>query len=240
MKTKPQTGFPLHDYYSKIVGRYDLVNRLFTFGQDYKWRKVAADMVLSHRPGNVIDICCGTGDLSVLICRRSDHPVKLTGFDFNARMLNEARKKASILSIEDIEFIEGNVAEMPFDPGTFHAASIAFGLRNLIFDNPDSQMHIDEIRRILTPGGILVVLESASPSSPLINFFYRLYLKYILTPLGGIISGNWKAYQYLAKSSANFFNTAQLESFLEKNGFIVLSIRSFFMGTVNLIEAKKA
>jgi len=236
----PPGAYPLHDYYSKIVGRYDIVNRLFTFGNDRKWRRKAARMVLKQNPSDVIDLCCGTGDLTMEILELSNRSIKMTGFDFNAQMLREARTKAEKKSLTGIEFVVGDVASMPFVQGTFDAASVAFGLRNLIFSNPNSEKHINEIKRIIKPGGSLIILESTSPSNRIVNFFFRIYLNLFLVPLGGIISGNWKAYKYLAGSSSKFFNSARLLAYLEENGFIPLSVSSFFMGAVTLATVKKA
>jgi len=239
MKPSKTTGYPLHDYYSRIFRKYDLVNRLFTFGKDRRWRRITATKCLEFDPETVIDLCCGTGDLSIMIRELSLGKLSITGFDFNAKMLDVARKKAEKKQIHSIEFVQGDVASMPFDNETFDCMTIGFGFRNLSFNNTHIAQHMHEICRILKPGGNVLILESSVPANFMIRFFYRIYLKIFLVPLGGLISGSWKAYSYLAGSSANFYSISELKELMGEYGFTILSVQPFFLGSVNLIIARK-
>ena len=89
-----QSGYPLQEYYSRIYKTYDLVNRLFTFGQDKKWRRQTIEACLKDNPEKILDLCCGTGDLALGIARAARKPMSITGFDLNARMLEVAKNKA--------------------------------------------------------------------------------------------------------------------------------------------------
>ncbi len=239
MKPSKPTEHPLHDYYSRIFRKYDLVNRLFTFGQDMRWRRITAIKCLEFEPDTVIDLCCGTGDLAIMISKLSPTPVSITGFDFTTKMLDVAKKKAEKKQIRTIEFVQGDVALMPFDNETFDCMTIGFGFRNLSFDNTHIAQHMHEIYRILKPGGNLLILESSVPANPIIRFFHRIYLKIFLVPLGGLISGSWRAYSYLAGSSANFYSISELKKLMGEYGFTVLSVRPFFLGSANLIIVRK-
>ncbi|MFC2090159.1 ubiquinone/menaquinone biosynthesis methyltransferase [Bacteroidota bacterium] len=230
--------YPLKKYYQEIYERYDLVNRIFTFGQDRNWRKKAVSACLENNPHTVLDICTGTGDLILAIARKAGKEILLKGYDFSAEMLSKAHEKAATQKL-DIEFIEGDVAAMPFGENTFDSAGITFGIRNLVYENSNASLHLGEIFRVLKPGGRLVILESSKPDSVLWRFLNNLYLRFILPYLGGIISGNLKAYKYLAKSSKNYYSRSEMAAILEDAGLTVIRSRALFLGSVMLMIAEK-
>ena len=238
--------YPLNTFYGDIYGSYDKVNRIFTFGRDRAWRKKAADELLKRAPSRVLDLCTGTGDFAFELARQADPSadlLSLTGFDFSQEMLQEARRKLSGFrsgnSRVDIQFIEGDAREMPFAEGHFDSMGITFGLRNLVYENTHASIHLKEMNRILKKGGELVVLESSKPSNGLWRFFNDLYLRFVLPYLGGLISGNLKAYQYLARSSRNYYTREEMGGILEEAGFRVRRSRSLFMGSVMLLVLEK-
>jgi demethylmenaquinone methyltransferase/2-methoxy-6-polyprenyl-1,4-benzoquinol methylase len=238
-KMKSFNGYPLYEFYSRIYKRYDLINRLFTFGNDQKWRKIASEVCLESKPERVLDLCCGTGDLAFYLYKVSRGTTKVTGCDFNMNMLNVAEQKAKGNKFKDITFIHGDASELPFSNYLFDCITIGFGIRNLIFENPKSLVHLKEINRVLKNNGRLIILESSFPDNKLVKLFYNAYLKFILIPLGGIISGDWKAYRYLAHSSANFFNFGHLKKLLENEGFTFISHRKFLFGASNIVVFEK-
>lgn len=235
--------FPLQQYYSDIYRSYDRVNRIFTFGRDRAWRKKAAAECLAIKPRHILDLCTGTGDFVLELAAMSGPDVLLTGYDFTPAMLEIARGKyAEIRKKKDlapIEFIEGEVGFMPFENDTFDAIGITFGIRNLVYENSNAAGHLSEILRVLRPGGQLFILESSRPDSSIWRFFNSLYLKLILPYLGGIISGNLKAYSYLAKSSKNYYSIREMGAILEKAGFILRKDEAFFLGSVMLVIVEK-
>jgi demethylmenaquinone methyltransferase/2-methoxy-6-polyprenyl-1,4-benzoquinol methylase len=237
MNRKNEQGQKLKTFYSSIYKRYDLVNRLFTLGMDVRWRKKAAAECLKKRPSSIIDLCCGTGDMVLSIHGMLQDEARVVGYDFSESMLEKARIKAVKNHAETIEFIQGDVAKMPFADGEFDCICIAFGFRNLTYDNPSRGKHVSEIARILKQGGSLIILESAVPVNRIINIFYRVYLHFILVPLGGLLSGNWKAYRYLAKSSANYMRQDEIADLLKNYGLVVNFVKPFFFGSASLITA---
>jgi len=241
-----QKDYPLHDFYGDIHSTYDRVNRVFTFGRDRSWRRKAAREVIQGRPARVLDLCTGTGDFVLelaLQAAQASLKTELTGFDFSHEMLKEARQKYQELklgiSMPDIHFEEGDAGEMPFQGGYFDSLGITFGIRNLVYANTSASKHLSEITRVLRPGGQLVVLESCRPGSPLWKVFNDLYLRFILPYLGGLISGNLKAYQYLARSSKNYYSIREMGTILETAGFKMIRNRSLFMGSVMLLVLEK-
>ncbi|MBN2486750.1 MAG: ubiquinone/menaquinone biosynthesis methyltransferase [Bacteroidales bacterium] len=231
--------FELNTFYTRIYKRYDLINRLFTFGLDTKWRNYAAQECFKVQPENVLDLCCGTGDLIISLCQNLKGSEKITGFDFNLKMLEKARLKLQKKGYNNVIFEHGHAAAMPFETGAFDAVTIGFGFRNLTFNNPDAQKHLNELARVIKQGGFLFILESGVPQNRAIQFFYRLYLYMVLIPLGGLISGNVRAYWYLAHSSSKFYSTDKIERMLAEKGFKCTKSGSFFFGACNLLSFQK-
>ncbi len=233
------SGFPLQEYYTRIYRTYDLVNRMFTFGQDRKWRRHTIEVCLKSNPKKILDLCCGTGDLALGTAMASKRPISITGFDLNAGMLEVAKNKAKLLGIQSVDFRQGDAGSIPFANHEFDAITIGFGFRNLIWQNPNQAAHLEEMSRLLKPGARLLILESAVPENAVISFFYRVYLRVVLVPLGGILSGDWKAYRYLAGSSSGFYDFSTLKSMMEPYKLILHSERKYLFGSVNLLIATK-
>ncbi|MCP4310243.1 MAG: ubiquinone/menaquinone biosynthesis methyltransferase [Bacteroidetes bacterium] len=242
---EPKSNFPLHDFYADIHSTYDRVNRIFTFGQDLSWRKKAVEECLKEKPGSLLDVCTGTGDFILEVAgkvSRREGAVSLTGYDFSPDMLKEARRKQELLTGEglaSVSFVEGDVGQMPFADNSFDAMGITFGIRNLVYENTNAMKHLAELYRVLKPGGRFVVLESSKPGNILWRVFNNIYLRLILPYLGGIISGNLKAYRYLAKSSRNYYTISKMGGILEAAGFKIISGKSLFLGSVMLVVVKK-
>ncbi len=235
---KHKKSHPLQTYYSRIYKTYDLVNRLFTFGLDKKWRNYTVSECLSLKPLNILDLCCGTGDLAILLGKNGGPHLHITGFDLNQEMLGVAREKASAENI-NINFIQGDAGAMPFGNGHFDAVTIGFGFRNLTWENPGRDKYIREMSRIMKSGARLYILESARPNNLFIGFFYSIYLKFILVPLGGLLSGDWSAYRYLAGSSAHFYTFDELHQILQNFQLDLHLKRKFLFGSANLLIATK-
>jgi demethylmenaquinone methyltransferase/2-methoxy-6-polyprenyl-1,4-benzoquinol methylase len=234
-----QKGYNLDKFYSKIYKRYDLINKLFTFGLDRKWRRVTIEECLKGNPENVLDVCCGTGDLTTSVAIKSNQKVSVTGFDMNEAMLSAAQDKTKQKCLKNITYIRGNAAEMPFTENSFDRITIGFGFRNLTFENPDKDKHISELFRVLKPGGKILILESGVPENFFMKILYTLHLYGLLIPVGGIISHDFKAYRYLAHSSSKFYTLPELEVLLSDAGFTIFSFRRFMFGASNLIIATK-
>lgn len=244
--TGSQRDFPLRSFYGDIHSTYDRVNRIFTFGRDVNWRKKAARSCLESDPGSILDVCAGTGDFILEVARQAAKrglSPRMTAYDFSPEMLDHARRKASQILGQDVsgsmEFLEGDVGQMPFEDESFDAMGITFGIRNLIYENSNAMTYLSELFRVLKTGGRFTILESSKPRRRIWRMFNNIYLRFILPLLGGLISGNYMAYKYLASSSRNYYTLDQMGDVLEAAGFKVVSSRSLFLGSVMLVIAQK-
>ncbi|RLD65807.1 MAG: SAM-dependent methyltransferase, partial [Bacteroidetes bacterium] len=138
-----------------------------------------------------------------------------------------------------IKFMQGDVGQMPFEDNSFGAMGITFGIRNLVYENSNASKHLAELYRVLKRGGRFVVLESSKPGNMVWRVFNNIYLRMILPYLGGLISGNLKAYRYLAKSSRNYYTISEMSGILESAGFNMVKGESLFLGSVMLVVAEK-
>jgi demethylmenaquinone methyltransferase / 2-methoxy-6-polyprenyl-1,4-benzoquinol methylase len=235
-----KSGFLHDDVYESIPPRYDLINHLFTWGMDIGWRKKAAKECVALHPATVLDICCGTGDLSLSVAKLGGKDVKVTGLDFSQPMLDVALRKAGKAGYS-ISFVTGDIADIPFPDNSFESMCIGFGFRNLTYKNDKAEKYISEILRVLKPGGRFVIVESSqpAPNAHIIKFFHHLFVKYIVSFLGRIISGNSAAYNYLAESAANFYGAEELRDLLLKSGFSQVTFKRLFFGAAAIHVAIK-
>jgi demethylmenaquinone methyltransferase / 2-methoxy-6-polyprenyl-1,4-benzoquinol methylase len=205
--------------FDRIAPVYDVMNRVMTAGLDRRWRRLAAAEVVW--PGDrVLDACCGTGDLAVECERRGG---RVVGLDFSERMLERARKKSGA-----IEWVQGDALALPFEDGSFDAATVGFGVRNLA----DLEGGLRELARVLRPGGKLAVLEITRPRG-LLKPFFRLWFD-VLVPLAGRVLPGGKAYTYLPASVRRFPGPDDLSALLERAGFEDVRYRLLGGGSVAL------
>jgi demethylmenaquinone methyltransferase/2-methoxy-6-polyprenyl-1,4-benzoquinol methylase len=207
---------------------------------DNGWRRQAALACLSDRPGRILDICCGTGDLAITIAQLAPYAPEISGADYSRPMLEIATAKASSFAKgKNIRFIVADVARLPFADNHFDCIGISFAFRNLTYRNPMTQSYLNEVLRVLKPGGKFVIVESSQPESPFIRFLDHLYLGLWVFPVGYLISGNKGAYRYLAESARHFYSAGEMQDFLLKSGFKQAAVKMLFFGAAAVYTAKK-
>jgi demethylmenaquinone methyltransferase/2-methoxy-6-polyprenyl-1,4-benzoquinol methylase len=203
----------VREMFGRIARRYDLLNHLLSVNIDKRWRRIVANRVrekLSANPrARVLDVACGTGDLSLSLFEITGAGV--VGTDFCRPMLAIAAGKTN----GRIRLIEGDALDLPFRDGTFDVATIAFGLRNL--SNVESGLA--ELSRVLKPGGWVAVLEFSRPANVILRPMFNLYFRKLLPMMGGLISGSLSAYTYLPASVQKFPDQSQLSLLMEQAGF---------------------
>jgi demethylmenaquinone methyltransferase/2-methoxy-6-polyprenyl-1,4-benzoquinol methylase len=213
----PASG--VREMFDRIAPVYDAMNRAMTAGLDRRWRDETARAVVS--PGDrVLDSCCGTGDLALADLRAGG---RVTGVDFSEAMLERARRKS-----DAIEWIQADALDLPFADGSFDAATVGFGVRNL----EDLEAGLRELRRVLVGGGRLGILEITQPRG-LLRPFYKLWFDG-LVPLAGKMLPGGAAYTYLPASVRRFPNAGALAALLRESGFEDVRYRLFAGGIVAL------
>jgi len=200
--------------FSRIAHRYDLLNRILSFNIDRRWRRRVVSAADLPPGGRVLDACAGTGDIAIDFTRYAK-PSMIVGVDLSGGMIHVGRKKAVAPDLYadnsmafvpsnpangSLHWVNGDVLDLPFAAGSFDAVAVAFGLRNLT----DYGRGIEEMTRVLRPGGRLVVLEFAPPGRGVFQYIYGAYLRVAVPVIGAIVSGNAGAYRYLASSVGDF------------------------------------
>ena len=198
--------------FARISRRYDLLNHLLSANTDKRWRALVVRRARARLKvgARVLDVACGTGDLSLALS--SGIEAQVVGLDFCRPMLDLAARKSSGRSIR---YVEGDALALPFADATFDAVAIAFGLRNLA----DTQGGLRELLRVLRPGGIAFVLEFSQPVVPGLRGLFRLYFTRVLPRVGGWLSGSRWAYEYLPDSVARFPDQRRLAGMMRAAGF---------------------
>jgi demethylmenaquinone methyltransferase / 2-methoxy-6-polyprenyl-1,4-benzoquinol methylase len=227
----PHAGAPPADrahriqtMFSRIVPRYDRMNRLMSFGMDAGWRRAA---VRAARPAGaaVLDVGCGTGDLAFALARAG--AASVVGADFSPAMLRAARARRGSASLA---WLAADALRLPFPDRTFDRVTNAFVLRNLV----DLPAAFAEFHRVLRPGGRLVCLDMTQPPPGPFAAAYRLYFNRLMPPIAGLLSGDRDAYRYLPASLEGFPDADGLAAMLAGAGFADVRYRRLGGGAVAL------
>ena len=216
----------VHAAFSSIAARYVTANHLLSMGADILWRARAIEKIAEWKPRRVLDIATGTGDLALEV-QRAFPEVEVMGTDFCRPMLDVAVKRG--LS----NVLEADAMNLPLPDASFDVATVAFGLRNMA----DYEVALREFRRILKPGGHLLVLDFSMPAG-LFAGPYRLYLHHVLPKLAGLVTGNSAAYDYLGESIEAFPRDAAFLALLEKAGYTIPTQLPLLSGIASIYTAQ--
>ncbi|MFO8073567.1 MAG: ubiquinone/menaquinone biosynthesis methyltransferase [Polyangia bacterium] len=225
----------LRGFFSTVPRRYDAINRGITLGMDRGWRRRALGKCLEENPSRVLDAGCGTGDLALEIAAEKNVPRLIAGLDFSAPMLEVAREKARARGLdESTTFLLGDLERIPFEDEAFDRIGIAFAFRNITWANPRAPRILAELRRVLRPGGKLVIVESSQPSSKLVKAAERIYLRAIARPLARLLGGNQPAYGYLFGSVERYHGAEKVSDLLGEAGFGQVTFERLLLGAAAL------
>jgi demethylmenaquinone methyltransferase/2-methoxy-6-polyprenyl-1,4-benzoquinol methylase len=240
VNSPPSSKPPLHGMFTTVPASYDLVNRIVTLGLDKRWRRLAAEMCLETKPRRILDIGCGTGDLTIKIARLAGKGLEVIGLDYSSPMLKKARQKAKKAKVGNrIRFIEGEVSRLPFPDDSFDVTAISFAFRNLTYKNPVCLPHLAEVLRVLKPGGRYVIVESSQPENSFIRACFYLYTRLFVSPVGTILSRNKGAYRYLGESISKFYSPREVGDLLVSAGFKEVHYSPLFFGATGIHVATK-
>lgn len=222
--------------FNSIAGRYDLMNSLMSLGMDKRWRRLAVQTV-GAKPGmHILDVCCGTGQLSMELGQVVGKEGKVTGLDFSSKMLEVAQKSLHQVSNPgNIRFIQGNAMELPFADQSFDGVTVGWGLRNL----PDLRQGLREMIRTVKPGGKVVSLDMAKPSLPGFKQAYWLYFEKLIPIMGKIWANKASAYQYLHDSAREFPAQQELAHIFAQCGLENAGYKNLAGGVVAIVSGAK-
>ena len=197
--------------FSRIAGIYDLLNRVLSLGIDQRWRRRTVKSAGAVDGAMVVDACCGTGDLSIAFARSG---ARVVGVDFTHEMVARAPRKLRDAS-DKVSFIHGDALCLPVRDGAADVASVAFGIRNVA--DPDEGLR--ELRRVLRVGGRVLVLEFSTPPGKILGGLYRFYFTKLLPFVGGLLSRDAEAYEYLPRTVLAWPKPADFQASMEAAGF---------------------
>ena len=225
----------VRDMFTSIAPKYDLLNHVLSMNVDrYWWWRTARRFraILQRRGANVLDLCCGTGDMAFALYREAGvDAASVTGLDFSAAMLERARKKSGA---RPMKWIEGDALNLPFANSSFDLVTSAFGFRNLA--NYDEGLR--EIHRVLNDGGEVGILDFGEPKG-LVGKFYRFYFRYVLPKIGTMLSGVSGPYAYLPASVSRFPQPEEMKQRMLAAGFREASFTPYTFGIAGLYWGKK-
>lgn len=214
-------------HFNTIARKYDLMNTLLSFGIHHIWKRVAVRMLALKAGDRVIDVCGGTGDLSVLAAQSVGSTGRVVLYDMNRKMMEMGRPKVNrSLWKETITYVQGDAERISFSDQRFDVALVGFGIRNLTH----MEEGFREIYRILKPGGRLMCLEFSRPTAPFFRWLYDVYSFYLMPTLGWLIVGSKQAYTYLPESIRLFPLPGELSAILENTGFSRVTYRKLTNG----------
>ena len=219
--------------FQRISGNYDIMNDIISVGLHRGWKDSLADEI-SQRGKCILDVCCGTGDLTVMLSKK-DSSNEVIGLDFSQNMLSVAKERMSKNEIKDVELIQGNAMDLPFEDNRFDCAVISFGLRNVA----DYSKVISEMTRVIKKGGWVYCLEASYPDSKYIKPFFRLYFRYIMPRLAGLITGKQKEYEWLKESTELFLKKDELADLFKECGLANVSYKTYLLGSAALHKGQK-
>lgn len=214
--------------FSRITGRYDLMNRVMTGGRDQAWRReTAKHLVLSDAPARVLDLATGTGDLAFAVRERYPN-ARVSAFDFSETILREGARKGAQRMDDKTVWGVGDALNLPFPDAAFDGVTNAFLLRNVV----DLPQCLRELKRVTKPGGRVVCMEITHPQGPIFKQLFTLYFYKFVPILGGIISGDFKAYAYLPNSLSKFPPAKPLKALFDQAGYRNTYYKTLALGTM--------
>jgi len=230
-----EKGEKIQQMFGTIAPRYDLLNRMLSFGIDRRWRKKAVRLLKYREGARILDVATGTGDVALEIARTTPPSVKITGADFCREMVDLGQIKVARSPYAGrIDFKVAPCEDLPFPNETFDSITIAFGIRNVV----DRKLGLAEMWRVLRPGGRLIILEFSTPRAQLFRQIYYFYFRRLLPVIGGLFS-KFDAYKYLPDSVLEFPSHEEFAAMIEEAGFQSVHVRELTFGIASIYVGDK-
>lgn len=233
---KKRDAQQVEQMFSAIASRYDLLNHVLSFGLDFGWRRKVAEETGTIQCRRILDVCTGTGDMAIELCRFWKGKAHIDGLDFSHELLEVARRKIRKTKLMDmITLREGNAEELPYQDEQFDAITITFGLRNI----NDRIRALREFYRAARPGGCFVCLEFSQPRNPFFSGIYSVYLLKLVPLVSRLLGSNPGAYKYLGETIKDFPPPSDLARLISTAGWSEVTFRTLAGGIVALHRGVK-
>ena len=233
---EPQTkSEKVHSVFEKIYSRYDKMNSIISFQRHKAWRKDVMKRMAVEQGSDCLDVCCGTGDWTIALSEATGQDGHVVGLDFSQNMLSVGKKKIADQKIENITFTHGDAMNLPYADNSFDYVTIGFGLRNV----PDYDRVLQEMYRVVKPGGKVVCLETSQPTLPVYKQLYFFYFRHIMPLFGKLFAKSYDEYVWLNESTKNFPDKATLKKMFLKAGFKKVQVKSYALGAAAMHKGTK-
>lgn len=221
----------VREMFSRLAWRYDLVNDIMSFGMHRRWKRQTVQLALDRQKSlaRLLDLCCGTGDIGFRAEEWSPGATVVVGADFTLPMLAVARRR-KLEKERRTSFVQADALCLPFRAGSFDAVTVGYGLRNIA----DPQGALAEMRRLLAPGGRVVVLDFGKPENPVANALYQAYLRTMMPAVGWLFHGDPETYLYIPESLKLFPAQRGIERLMREAGFVNVRYENRLLGTMGL------
>ena len=226
MSTESAKSAKVYGVFARISRQYDRMNDLISFGRHRAWKRDILRQVVLTAPERALDLCCGTGDVSLLLAKNLPQAF-VSGLDFSPAMLEVAQNRCRDFLDRNLTLIEGDAMQTGLPDASFDCITISMGLRNL----PDYELALREIYRLLKPGGGFYCLDTSLPRNLVWRGLFRFYFHHIMPFLGQIVAGSRKEYQWLASSTDLFLSKEQLTALMREVGFAGVGYTAYSFGT---------
>ncbi len=225
----------VHSVFQSIHKRYDLMNSVISLQRHKAWRKDTMKRMAVQKNNSALDVCCGTADWSIALSEAVGDGGRVVGLDFSENMLEVGKEKVKQYGMKNIELIQGNAMDLPFEDNTFDYVTIGFGLRNV----PDYMQVLKEMVRVTKPSGRIVCLETSQPTIPGFKQLYFFYFKHVMPLAGKLLVKKYDEYAWLHESTLAFPNREKLASMFREAGMINVEVKSYTGGVASMHLGQK-
>ncbi|NSW57874.1 MAG: ubiquinone/menaquinone biosynthesis methyltransferase [Armatimonadetes bacterium] len=222
--------------FGQIPATYELTNTAMTLGLDRTWRRAAARIAVAHGGSSWLDVCCGTGDMTLELRRQGGNGPVIIGADFALPMLQRGRQRAAG---PGTAFVAADATRLPFAKDQFDLVTVSFASRNLNTGREAFRAAWSEMARVLKPGGALVIVETSQPPNRFVRWAYHTFVRLTVPALGRLISGSREAYAYLAHTIPRFLGADEFAAVLGDCGFSDVTFHRMTFGAVAVLVAVK-
>ncbi len=234
--TAKTANFAQRAFSPGVSTTYELVNHILTLGHDALWRRRAAEIAAAPGGTRWADMCTGTGEMAACLRRLAPRETTIYAVDFSLPMMAQARKKPEA---RKIDFVVSDVKALDFPDESLDLVTISFATRNINLNRDVLVRTFAEFYRCLKPGGRFINLETSQPSSPLIRTLFHLYVRLFVKPVGGLISGSYAGYAYLARTIPRFYPPDELSDIIRLAGFKTVTYEKLLFGVGAIHQGMK-